>query len=487
MKKLFYLFWILIVLSAGPLFAADAVFTPSEWNFGSIKAGTIAEQKLTIENKNKIPLELTIMSTCDCLSPENASLSIKPNEKGTVTLKYDSKDDSGAIKKMFIIRSNFKSLPKAFYKVHGTVIAGNNNNSASSASAQIEKAETANAINLYYYYTPGCKKCEKFLRETIPSLEKETGKTIVMHKRDVLDAKVFEEYQKKLDQLGVTGKAFPVIINGNNVIQGNEEIVKNIRNFLTQTNLNTSATNTAAGTQKEKQGLFMVPVILAGLLDGINPCAFTTLIFLLSYLAIAGRSRKEILVIGIFFTVSVFITYYLIGLGFFHALRAAESVPLIGLIIKWTLVGVLAVFAGLSLYDYYLVKTNRSTEILLQLPETIKKQLHKSIRTYVKSAALIGSSVVLGFLVSVFELACTGQVYFPTITYYLQVQKNVSLYFFLAVYNLCFILPLVIVFIFTYAGISSKKITESFQKNMGAVKLGTAILFVGLAVMVVLF
>jgi cytochrome c biogenesis protein CcdA len=54
------------------------------------------------------------------------------------------------------------------------------------------------------------------------------------------------------------------------------------------------------------------------------------------------------------------------------------------------------------------------------------------------------------------------------------------------VYNLGFIIPLVIVFIVTYSGISSKKITKLFQKRMGVVKLLLAALFIALALYMVL-
>ena len=72
----------------------------------------------------------------------------------------------------------------------------------------------------------------------------------------------------------------------------------------------------------------VVAVAAAGLLDGVNPCAFTTLIFLLASLALAGRGRREVLAIGAFFSLAVFLTYLAIGLGFFAALRAAAVVPL---------------------------------------------------------------------------------------------------------------------------------------------------------------
>ena len=148
--------------------------------------------------------------------------------------------------------------------------------------------------------------------------------------------------------------------------------------------------------------------------------------------------------------------------------------------------GVLLVFAGISFYDYLLIRRGNANRIILQLPKAMKQRIHSSVRTYTRSGALIGSSIIMGFFVSVFELGCTGQVYFPTIAYLVQVERQLLGYLLLLVYNLGFITPLVLVFVFTYKGVSSDKITGLFQKHMGKVKIGTGILFIALAVLTLL-
>ena len=52
----------------------------------------------------------------------------------------------------------------------------------------------------------------------------------------------------------------------------------------------------------------------------------------------------------------------------------------------------------------------------------------------------------------------------------------------LALYNLCFIAPLLVVFGASYLGVSSGRITALFQAHMGKVKLGLAVVFIGLAI-----
>ena len=52
---------------------------------------------------------------------------------------------------------------------------------------------------------------------------------------------------------------------------------------------------------------------------------------------------------------------------------------------------------------------------------------------------------------------------------------------FLLLYNLLFILPLVVIFILAYYGTGSKQLTRFLERRAAAVKLGMTLLFAGLA------
>ncbi|MBN1836067.1 MAG: hypothetical protein JW820_09475 [Spirochaetales bacterium] len=87
----------------------------------------------------------------------------------------------------------------------------------------------------------------------------------------------------------------------------------------------------------------------------------------------AGRSRREILWIGVFFTVAVFATYLALGFGFFQAVRMAAVFPLVARMIRWALVAVLLVFAALSVYDFLSIRRGRRDRVVLQLPRAVKR------------------------------------------------------------------------------------------------------------------
>jgi len=82
----------------------------------------------------------------------------------------------------------------------------------------------------------------------------------------------------------------------------------------------------------------------------------------------------------------------------------------------------------------------------------------------------------------VVELACTGQVYLPTIIFVLGLPDwRARATLALVVYNLMFILPLVAVFLLVYFGTTSQQLTGWMQRRAAAVKLGMAVLFLLLA------
>ncbi len=223
-------------------------------------------------------------------------------------------------------------------------------------------------------------------------------------------------------------------------------------------------------------------VLMAGFIDGINPCAFATIIFLVSYLTFAGKKKLEILLYGIVFTGGVFMAYLLAGMGLMAGLRQLNGFPLITKGI-YLVVSTFAFALGvISLYDYVLFRRGRIAEWKLQLPMALKKRVHRAIREGVglKKKGVL-AAFGLGFVIAGTEVVCTGQVYLPTIGYIMSIPKlRVHAFFHLLLYNIMFIIPLAGVFTAVFFGVSSERLALVSRKYTGAVKLLTAILFIGL-------
>jgi len=226
---------------------------------------------------------------------------------------------------------------------------------------------------------------------------------------------------------------------------------------------------------------FWLAVIVAGIIDGINPCAFVTLIFFTSYLLIRKRSKRQILMVGISFTSAVFLAYFLMGIGFYQLLSYLSGVSVISALL-YPITGLVALIFGIySIWDYYKVKKGKEKEMALQLPDSVKKLTRRIIRSHMKSRNLVLISFLTGILISFLEFMCTGQVYLPTIILIIAIEKQAVGYFYLLLYNIMFIWPLVLVFLAVYFGTTSKTLVAQFQKRLGLMKILMALLFFLLA------
>lgn len=229
-------------------------------------------------------------------------------------------------------------------------------------------------------------------------------------------------------------------------------------------------------------GLFTV--LSAGLIDGINPCAFTVLVFFISFLTFVGYDKKRLAVLGITFILSVFITYMLIGIGMFRFIQSLEAFSFLSKVVS-LLIAALAVILGIySLYDWYIYrKTSNPEEIKLKLPDSIKQKIQKIIRDSSRDKKKTMLELILviftsGFSVTLLESVCTGQTYVPTIAYVLSVpDMRRAAFIYLALYNLMFIAPLAAILIAGVSGLGSGAFSQIARRHIGKVKLLTAALF----------
>jgi hypothetical protein len=226
----------------------------------------------------------------------------------------------------------------------------------------------------------------------------------------------------------------------------------------------------------------VLTVIGAAAVDGLNPCAFVTIVFLLAYLSAMGRRAMTILAVGLSFTLGVFLTYLGVGVGL---LRVLVSLPFLDTIGRWVYAAaalLCLVLAAGSIYDYLQARRRKPEEMALKLPTPLRKWVNRIIREGAGVRSTAPVAFITGAGVSLVELACTGQVYLPTIIFVLGVpaMRGRALAY-LLLYNVVFIVPLVVVFVLAYSGTTSHQVAAFVSRRTGAIKLATAALFVVLA------
>ncbi len=344
---------------------------------------------------------------------------------------------------------------------------------------------------LAYYGEIGCAHCDLFMEKVLPAAEKAAGVRADASLFDILSADGFKRCEEELALRGHSFTVFPVLIIGNNVYQGNAAIDENLLPEL--------SFFAKGGTYRDMQkpagiphtpfSLAFFPVLLAGLVDGINPCAFATMLFFMSWIALRGGGRRRMLASGIAFIAGVFFAYLGIGFGLFSIFRTASGLEWVRIGVRYLFASLSLLFALLSLWDAVAIRRGRAADMMLQLPSGLKLLVHRAIRSTAStdrpfSLTISLSFFVTGSVVAFLELACTGQIYFPAIAYMLQSGGAKSQVLWLFLYNTAFIVPLGCVLALCLAGVEQTNIREWFSRNLFISKLLIALFFMLLAILV---
>ena len=360
-------------------------------------------------------------------------------------------------------------------------------------------ASTSSPVNYPVYladfYEPGCHDCDK-VKIILKDLFQKYPNNLIIKDFDISLTENMElaEALSELNQMPEEERLLvPVIFVGDDYLFRDDITYDNLEKLI-QKNL---TTNTIPPWEKVKekdltaqerliarfQSFGLAAVAVSGLIDGINPCAFASIIFFISYLTLINRKGREILWVGGIFTLSVFLTYFLIGNGALKMITSLSFLPLVRKIFVLVTAALALILGVVSLYDYLQFKKKGTTkDAKLQLPSFLKNMIHSAIRKNVRLSNYILMAAVTGFIVSLLELACTGQIYLPTIMFISTIPDlKVNALFYLLFYNLMFVVPLILVFSFTYWGTTSAQWAALTQKNFGKIKMAMTLLFFGLS------
>ncbi len=219
-----------------------------------------------------------------------------------------------------------------------------------------------------------------------------------------------------------------------------------------------------------------LPIIVgAALIDGINPCAFGVLIFMLAYLA--KTARNKMLLNGLVYIFFVFLTYFVVGLLLLPVIRALAGFSVAS---YYVLAGIIGIAGLLEIKDYFWYGKGFSLSIFPSEAARIKKYV-KHVGKSTRTAAF------LGVFVALVELPCTGAVYLAVLALMSLsgiTMGNISL---LVIYNLIFVVPLVVILYLVNSGVHWKKFESWRNQHKGLMRLFIGILLLVLAAWMVEF
>lgn len=362
------------------------------------------------------------------------------------------------------------------------------------------------APKLLIFHSPTCHECQKAKSEIIPQIEKEFRGRLEIEYRDIAEMQGYLDLLSLEKEYNVESKMdLPIFFLKGKFLGGKAVNMMSLRKFIRET-LDLSAEGrgrlAAADLAEHFKTFTPLAIVSAGLIDGINPCAFTVIVFFISFLFLQGYSRKDIAVIGLLFIFAVFLTYLLIGFGLFSFLYRLSGFWLVTKIFN-ILIGVFSLILGaFAVYDLYKYRQGGDTEgLILQLPQAVKNQIHKVIGWHYRKTdktqdegkpqkahmwKLALSALTCGFLVSLLEAVCTGQTYIPTIAFIIKTNHlKLEAFGYLLLYNAMFILPLLLIFLLALLGVTSMQFSHFLKKHLITVKVLMATLFFGLGVFLI--
>lgn len=235
------------------------------------------------------------------------------------------------------------------------------------------------------------------------------------------------------------------------------------------------------GEVNPNEGSLFFITLMIGLADGFNPCAFFILTFLLTAMIMAvgeekdfSKKRGRILLVGGIFVVFSGVIYFLFMGLWLNVFLYAKQILMLTM-----LAGFIAVFAGfVNIKDYFAFQRGLS----FTLPKSEKGKFMSKVEKLkdVKSIwALLIGTVIVAVSVNMYELLCTfgfPMVYLGALA--ARELNSVSYYGYIALYNLFYVLPLLVIVLVSAFTLGAK---EFSKKNVQRLKLisGFMALFLG--------
>ncbi len=219
---------------------------------------------------------------------------------------------------------------------------------------------------------------------------------------------------------------------------------------------------------QQKQWLLLV-VAVAALVDSINPCAFSVLLLTIAFLFSLGAMRARILRLAGLYIFGIFIVYWPTGLGSVKTLALFSGPHFMAK----AAAALLIIFGAINLANEFFP----SFPVKLKIPASA----HGVMARLMNKASAPGA-FLLGMLVGLCEFPCTGGPYLMVLGLLHDQETYAQGLVYLILYNLIFVLPLVVILIIGSNHVVLAKIDQLRKSNMGHLKLWSGLAMVALGV-----
>lgn len=219
----------------------------------------------------------------------------------------------------------------------------------------------------------------------------------------------------------------------------------------------------------------MFPLVaITGFLDGIHPCAIAILIFFVAFLLTLHKSYKNIFALGFVYILVIFLTYLAIGVGLLSGIMLFGQHHFFAKLGSWLLV----LLGAVNLKDYFFPQFRSGIKLPRVPNEKIKGYLQK---------ATLPTVIVAAFLVGLCSVPCSGGIYAAITALLASKTTFFTGFLYLLLYNLMFVMPLIIILGLSANPYTLVKFGEWQQKYKKTQKLAMGLLMIILGAAILTF
>ena len=208
-------------------------------------------------------------------------------------------------------------------------------------------AEQTKTLEAALFTAPWCGHCQRLKKEYLNEFKEQYKDTVKLVEYDISQAGVNIIFNDTITEYGidVNSAGVPCLVVGKSVLMGYPSDIKtgvdaaikkalanNERTYFgakayieqcknedlnNQTQSESSCENDDIAPSVSKEDTLNMfeqitfwAIIAAGLIDGVNPCAFAVIVFFVSFLAVYKYERKEVILVGSAYCLAVFLAEF---------------------------------------------------------------------------------------------------------------------------------------------------------------------------------
>ncbi|MGQ9690199.1 MAG: hypothetical protein ACUVQY_02810 [Thermoproteota archaeon] len=302
-------------------------------------------------------------------------------------------------------------------------------------------------ITVYYFITEECPHCIR-VREFVNSISEEYPNFLFREFNLFGNNTAVELFINLADSFDMDegSRVPPVVFIGELYLAGEDDIVYNLKRIMFEYDEGLREYRDKAGElikgfiENQTSHAFppLLRVIVAAFVDSLNPCAFATMVLLLTYSLSSGSSRSMLITCGAFI-LGVLISYLSAGIGLLYVISMAP----LRISLRYLVGSVAILFSILEFKEFLFYGKGLS----LEQPSVLNRILGKY-----STGMTVGAGFLIGVAVSMVELPCTGGIYLTILYLLSKIGFTLEVFMLLLLYNLIFILPLIIILLLVYLG-----------------------------------